>query len=290
MATSVLIPGALNLTPVHPPAQPKGRGKVKVGEQPPAGNAYLSFTGVGFSSGVQRSFQAVAGQKPPTITGGYAKWTPVERPLSRALTIFAGYDPMEMTVDVIFGNWTDGWQTDDASGQAVEAAIGQLEWMGGSNFTNGPSPVVYVFCSLPSGGQSDLIPPEYQSTARTQYPWIITGLQWGQAWRNENMFRVWQEATITLQNYLNIGAPPKAQTSAKGGYFISRAGRDRPILIAGAPSTLSPVETVQALAGRILSDPKNNPCKGSHISLSGKGLRFLIRHGTPVWVPDHQVT
>lgn len=264
---------------------------VTVSEAPPIAAAYLSFTGVGFSTGVQRSFQAIAGAKRPAITGGYAKWTSVDRPLSRALTIFSGYDAVQMQVDIIFGSWANGWQTDDASAQMIERDIGTLEWMAGSNFHAGPSPVVYVFSYAPKGGsQSDLIPPQYQSTSKNQYPWIITGLQWGEAHSNANMTRVWQEATITLENYLNIGAPPKAQTSERGGYFISRAGRDRPILISAAPSAQSPTESHQILAGRICADPKNNPCKGTRISLNGKGLRFLIKHGTPVWVPDHQIT
>ena len=257
----------------------------------PEANAYLSFTGVGFSTGKQRSFQAIAGQTAPTVTGGYAKWKTIPRPLARALTIFEGYDPVQMRVEIIFGAWANGWQIDDTAGQLVESNIAVLEWMGGSNFQTGPSPVVYMWSYSAKGGQqSDLIPPQYQSVGKNQFPWIVTGLQWGTAVRNDSGFRVWQEATITLENYLNLGTPPKAQTSIQGGYFVSRAGRDQPILVAAAPSSNSPMEDHQILAGRICSDPHNNPCKGHpNLRLGGKGLRFQIPHGVPIFVPGHQI-
>ena len=256
----------------------------------PASNVFLSFTGVGFSTGTQRSFEAIAGANPPTITGGYAQWESVKRPLQRSLTIFQGYDPVQMTVDIIFGSWLDGWDTSDTGGQTVENNIAVLEWMGGSNFHVGPSPVVYVWSYSNQGGQSDLIPRQYQSTKKSQYPWIITGLRWGQAWRNTNGYRVWQEATITLENYLNLSPAPAADTSSKGGYFTSRAGRDTPLLIAGAPTVKSPMEDHQILAGRICQASENNPIKGSNVRLNGKGKQFKIRHGLKVYIPGHTIT
>lgn len=256
----------------------------------PASGAYLTFVGVGFSSGRQRQFQALSGSKPPTITGGYAKWKPIPRPLARAMTVFDGYDPTQMTVEVIFGSWANGgWGTSNQAGQTVEANIAVLEWMAGSNFQTGPSPVVYVTCPSPSGGQSDLIPPQYQTRPGSPFPWIITALEWGTAYRNAAGFRIWQQATVTLQNFLNVNATPRADTTAHGAYFVSRAGRDRPLLIASAPSVSSPTADVQILAGRICSDSHNNPCKDRpNLNLNGKGLRFVIPHGVQVWVPSHQ--
>jgi hypothetical protein len=275
------------------PRKPKTRVTVgALSEIAPAANAYLSFTGVGFSTGKQRSFQAIAGATAPTVTGGYAKWKTVPRPLARSLTIFDGYDPVQMTVEIIFGSWANGWQIDDSeSSHPTEDNIAVLEWMAGSNFQVGPSPVVYMWSySAKGGAQSDLIPPQYQSVGKNQYPWIVTGLQWGTAVRNSAGFRVWQEATVTLENYLNIGAPPKATTSANGGYFVSRAGRNQPILIAAAATVKSPMEDHQILAGRICQDPHNNPCKGHpNLRLNGKGLRFQIPDKVPVFVPGHQI-
>lgn len=251
---------------------------------PPVRNVFLSFQGIGFSTGATRSFDVISGQAPPTITGGYAKWTVLSRPLQRGLTFLDGYDPTTMTVSVIFGQWgTQGWQIGDRAAQKVETDIGSLEWMAGSNFVSGPSPVVYVFSHSSQGGDSDLIPPQYRGV-----PWIVTGLEWGTAYRNPSGSRVWQEATVTLQNYLNLGAPPAADTSASGGYFISKPGRDTPLLIAGAPSVNSPTVDHSVLAGRICEDAKNNPCKATSIRLQRKSVYFAIRHGVNVFIPSHQ--
>lgn len=255
-------------------------------------NTFLSFTGVGFSTGTPRRFQALAGANPPTITGGYARWTEVKRPLARSLTIFDGYDPVRMVVDVVFGAWAaPGWDITDAGGQAVEQNIGALEWMAGSNFQSGPSPAVYVYCYAATGGQSDLIPPQYQSRDhKHEFAWVITQLAWGTSHRNTNGRRVWQEATITLEGYLGTAAAPHASREAAGGYFVSRPGKDRPILIAAAATVNSPNEDHQILAGRIAEDPHNNPCHGRpRLSLNGKGLRFRIPHGVHVWIPGHVV-
>lgn len=251
-------------------------------------NIYLSFEGVGFSSGWSRSFDVMVGDNPPSITGGYANWTNIKRPLQRALTVFTGYDPMQMTVEVRFGRWGEqsfNWQTDDTAGQAIEGDIDVLEWMAGSNFHTGPSPVVYVWSHGSQGKDTDLIPPQYAKPSG--YPWVVTGLQWGKAWRNANGYRVWQEATIVLSNYLNLGAPPKPDVNVTGGYFVSKNGADTPILIAGSKSSRSPVADHRVLAGRICGDSKNNPCKSTRINLSGRSLSFKIRHGVPVWVPEH---
>jgi len=247
------------------------------------GNVYLSFQGVGFTTSYRQSFDVLVGDNPPVITGGYANWTPLKRPLQRALTIFTGYDPVQMAVEVRFGRWANGWQTDDMHGQQVEADIGKLEWMAGSNFQQGPSPAVYVWSHSSQGGDTDLVPPQYANV-----PWVITALEWGKAWRNTNGYRVWQEATITLQHYQNLTAAPPPNTNKSGGYFTTTAARNTALLIAGAPSSLSPMVDHRILAGRILSDAKNNPCKSTSIKLSGKSLSYPIRVGVSVWVPSHQ--
>jgi len=254
----------------------------------PVRNVYLTWTGVGFTSGYQWTpFDTICGPNPPTITGGYAKWTPLERPLQRALTIFQGYDPVQMTVDVIFGQWdsTTGWYQDDATGSNIEKKqIAGFEWMAGSNFVSGPSPAVYVYSHSTQGGDTDLIPSQYAGV-----PWVVTDLKWGTAYRNPNGYRIWQEATVTLQNYLNLNAPPKPDLNSNGGYFISKAGRDTALLIAGAPSTNSPIVDHQILAGRILSDARNNPMKGTSIRLARRSVYWKITHGSAVFVPSHQI-
>ena len=260
------------------------------------GNVYLSFQGVGFSSGYRRRFDALVGDNPPNITGGYANWTTYKIPLGRALTVFSHYDPTTMVVEVRFGRWdaNRGWLTSDGQNKPVhrwdgsgntEDDIASLEWMGGSNFHHGPSPAVYVYSHSAGGGDTGLIPEQYRNM-----PWIITGLQWNLAWRNPNGWRTRQDATITLTNYLNLSKPPAPDTTVRGGYFISKAGRDTALLIASAPTSRSPLVDHKILANRIV-DPnlgQNNPCKGTHIRLGRRSIYWPIPHGTPVWVPQHQ--
>lgn len=254
----------------------------------PVRNVYLSIQGVAFTSGYRQGFDVLCGPNPPTVTGGYAKWAELQRPLSDSLTIFQGRGASALSINVIFGQWdsSNGWYQDDGTGASIEKAIGKLEWMAGSNFHFGPSPAVYIYSHSNQGGDTDLVPPQYAGM-----PWIISdGVQWGTAYRNRNGFRIWQEATFTVKNYLNLSAPPKPDLNAAGGYFISRAGRDTALLIAGSPSTNSPTVHHQGLARRILADPKNNPCKGTAIKLARRHVYWQIRHKTAVWVPGHQIT
>jgi len=252
---------------------------------PPTPNIFLSFQGIGFSSGKVRGFDAVCGKNPPTPTGGYGKWNEVPRPLQDALTIYQGRTAAALAIEIIFGSWVGtGWQTTDQAGKLIEDDISTLEWMGGQGFHSGPSPVVYMWSRSSSGGpDTDLIPTDYAGM-----PWIISdGIQWTNAIRNPNGFRVWQEASFTVKNYLNLNTPPKPDTNVQGGYYLAKAGRDTPLLIAGAPDVNSPTVDHSILAGRICEDPKNNPIKQTTIRLNRKGVYFKIKHGVSVWIPGH---
>lgn len=258
---------------------------------PLGGNIYLTFQGIGQSSGVRRGFDVMVGDDPPSITGGYAKWTNIARPLQRALVVFQGYDPMQMDVNVRFGVWDAkrGWLRDDTdpiSGQdvrRVEADIDTLEWMAGGNFDDGPSPVVYVYSHGSQGRDTDLISGKYHGMA-----WIVTNIQWGKSYRNKNGFRTWQEATISLTNYLNLGRTPAPDTNVRGAYFVSKPGADTPLGIAGAWTGRTPTVDWQTLAKNICSDDQNNPCQGTNLNLGRRSISYKIRHGVKVWVPRHQ--
>jgi hypothetical protein len=251
-----------------------------------APNAFLSFQGIGQSSGYRQSFQVLAGQSPPTITGGYATWSNLSRPLQRALTIFTGYEPMSMTCDVIFGRWLNGrgWEQDAAAARLVEADIAKLDWMAGGGFESGPSPYVYVISYSTAGGQSDLVPAKYHGV-----PWIVTGLTWGQAWRNTAASRIYQEATVVLQQYLNLNTPPQPDTSTSGSWFVSSPGNDTALKIAASRASNAPTADYQSLARTILRAAENNPCKGTSIRLERRSISWVIRHGVKVFVPSHTI-
>lgn len=255
----------------------------------PTPNIYITFQGIGFSSGSRRSFSVMVGDTPPTISGGYAKWQTLDRLLQRGLTIFQGYDPVQMTVNVRFGTFLAyaAWDTTDVAGQALEADIDSLDWMAGGRFHYGPSPIVYLWCYQSGqigGAQTGLIPLKYQYPT----PWIITGLEWGNSYRNENGYRIWQDAAITLEGYLNLGQTPTPDSTTTGGYFVTRPGRDTALLIAGSLAVNSPTVEQQTLARDILQVTKNNPCKGTGINLYRRSISWTIPDGTSVWIPNHQ--
>jgi hypothetical protein len=257
---------------------------------PPYKNVYLSWQGTGFTSGYQQNFDVLCGKNPPTIIDGYARWTTDDRYLQRGLTIFEGYNPTRMKCEIIFGAWSSagGWNTSDAAGEALKTDIDALEWMAGGNFQFGPSPVVYVYSHSNQGGDTDLIPSWYAGR-----PWIINGaedgLSWGNAIRNPNGYRIWQEATVTLTNYLNLTKAPPPDNNMSGGYFVTTPARNTALKIAAAPSANSPLTDQQILARRILNAPQNNPCKSTSIKLAGKSINWAIRAGVHVFVPGHQV-
>jgi hypothetical protein len=264
---------------------------------PVLNHRYVSLRGYG--PGTMHQISVMCGDDPPTIKGGYAKWTTVDRPLRTGVTLFQGYDPVTMDVSLRFGTWTKaGWDTglskESTAGSDTEEAIGWLEWMAGAHFNAGASPFVYVNTYANAGGTTNLVPSGYQETVGVgasvsdtkRWPWVITGgITWGKSLRDKNGDRVYQECTFTCMNYLSFSQPP--MTSAAGGYFTVKSGMDDVLLIAGAPS--SHALDVQNLALQIKNDPKNNPIAGSKVKLSTKSTRWKIPAGLKVWVPAHTV-
>jgi hypothetical protein len=289
-------------------------------------NVYLTFQGVSFSSGTSRSFNAMVGPTPPTVTGGYANWMTADRPLQRGLTIFTGYDPAKVSVSIrmfyvnapgkvasggggrarvsestaVTGvkvprpivqdvSNLGGWLTDDTTAQLLEADIDSLEWMAGANFRAGPSPIVYVWSYGNGGGLTDLFPPQYASAAGV--PWVITGLEWGQSYRNPNGYRIWQEATITLEGYVNTNKAPAAVSTSPGSYFVARTGFNTIQSIVSARGVNSPTTDHNILGSRIKIAAHNNPCSNNrNVKLKAYGLRQSIPIGTKVWIPGHTIS
>lgn len=262
---------------------------------PPKRNLYLTFQGKG--RGWQDAFAVLCGDNPPTPTSGFAKWTTVDRPLLRGLTVFTGYDPVTLNVEVRFGVWTSTWEwlVDDASGQQVETDMHKLMTMGGMFQGAGQSPYVYLNSYDSSGRTTPLIPLTMQQTSgvtgklanANTWPWVVTGLQWGEATKNPGGYTVRRDCTVTLLNYQGLSTP---QTSTvRGGYFTSAPGRDTMLLIAEDHNPNGAALRPDLLANQIKTSPRNNPCRGSRVSLERKSVRWVIPHRTRVWVPGHQV-
>jgi hypothetical protein len=245
-----------------------------------------------FDSSNNTWFNVLAGDQPPTITGGYAKWQTIDLPLRRGQTVFQGYDPviMEMSVRFIELDSSGSWLTDEESGKLVEGKIGRLEWMAGESYSSGPPPKVTLSTYDGSGVTNGLIPlwyqtetkvvPGYPGTGRLAGvgnvgPWIITSLVWDKApIRGDHGFRIRQDATVTAQLYTGVGAAKTGLTRPKASVFISRAGADTPLLIARQEPTAFPQQLAQAIVGA----PQNK-------SLHLRSWNQKIKHGAKVRVP-----
>lgn len=264
--------------------------------------SYINLRGYGLDG--KRSCYALCGDDPPTITGGYAKWTVVDRPMMQGVTVFQGYDPVKMTLSLRFGVWDgNGWHVDSATADQVEDQITRLEWMAGIGRSSGMSPIVYANSYGPSGGSTNLIPSGYQATVGISgneketylWPWVISDqIQWGKAWRSQGgdgaggtpVGRIYQECTLVLTNFQGLTTPPKQQSS--GTYYIVQpGGRNTVLLIAEDPSFHA--IAVQQLAHAIRTSHNNNPIQGSRIHLSDHTVRWPIPVGKSVYVPHTTV-
>lgn len=260
--------------------------------------AYLTFQGSAFSRNKSgghnlREVNALCGDDPPMITDGYAKWTVIDRPLRQGVTVPQGFNPAQMKVSIRLGVWDArfdrrGWDTSARAAQAVEDDVRNLHWMAGGNFEAGPSPIVYVdsYQDVGRGTRSHLVPRDYWGVG-----WVINaGIDWGNSLRHSNGSRIYQEATFTLLGYTALGTPPPAHKHTEGGGFFKTTAHARTALaIAAAASGHAPEALLRSLAQTILQSPRNQPCRGSRVSLQRRVITWKMPIGLSVWVPDHHI-
>lgn len=166
-------------------------------------------------------FQVLAGDGPPTITGGYAKWVNVPRPQQTGLTIFQGYDPLTVEVPILFDNVIPSGL--EGYTNTVEPAIVTLEWMAGRPLAFGVSPLVRVTSSDAQGLPCALMPFVAQRQA-----FIISNLAWGtDAIRDRFGNRIRQSAVVTLTAHngapgdIDNAAQRKKALSAQSGKYLN---------------------------------------------------------------------
>lgn len=152
-------------------------------------------------------FECLADTGSFTVTGGYAKTNSIEVPLRKALTVFAGFDPITATLPILLDRFGENLGEVDLS---VEKACEFLEWAAGRGRPlqgehaaaekGSAPPQVELSSNDPSGNPTRLIPFGYQWNANNSKPpqWIITGLTWGDNIRDSKGIRQRQKVTITF--------------------------------------------------------------------------------------------
>lgn len=126
------------------------------------------------------SVTVLAGDGVVTVTGGYGGWETVSRPRNVGLTVWMGYEPLKMSVPILFDSLASG------DGNATEQSIAALERMAGRGSGKGgdtPPPVVKL------SAYGALVPHK-------NIDWHIESIEWGEAVRNSSGNRVRQEATV----------------------------------------------------------------------------------------------
>jgi hypothetical protein len=161
----------------------------------------------------EQVLNVLAGNAPPRIVGGYAKFSTIDRFSRTALTQFAGYDPLTMEVPLSFEAMTGG-----GDGADVESQIRLLERMAGRGaFVGagiGPPPVIRASTTDASGNVVGLIPTSFQWTKATAGPlWRVSGLAWDDgAIRDTRGNRIRAGCTVTLMEHTH--AALVSQTAA----------------------------------------------------------------------------
>jgi hypothetical protein len=152
--------------------------------------------------------EVLAGQTPPRIVEGYAKYDIVDRPSRAGLTHFVGYDPIVMEVPVWF-EWSSLSPGGEPEGDGVEDAIAMLERMGGRGIGSTSAvgrPGRVRVTTERNGSPVPLIPASYQPGRQNPNPpaWVVSGIDWDDApWRNKAGNRIRQFATVTLTQYIS---------------------------------------------------------------------------------------
>lgn len=160
-----------------------------------------------FKSSNGLSVTMLRGDGAPKMVGGGGGWTVEARPKRVALTLWAGRDPYQMDVPVMF----DGWADDDSQENAI-SLLNQMQM--GADFREPPT--VTIVGAVPV------------KNAR----WVITGIDWGDNVIYDGDHRLRQDAVVHLTQYNpedrlkvrnkgQLRANPKPYVVKKGDTFKS---------------------------------------------------------------------
>ena len=169
------------------------------------------------STGEDKSFVVNAGDGAPTVVKGWPKVAIVPRMGRVSLTVREGWDPIEMTVPVLFEAVALTNPRQD-----VEADILILEWMAGRSphpvggETQGEPPYVEIYAVNSAGVQVPLVLLQYQGEPGRSQQWFITDIAFDPgALRVQDAKRVRQAATITLLEIVSTPGVVKKNRAAR---------------------------------------------------------------------------
>jgi hypothetical protein len=160
----------------------------------------------------------------PEVSSGYGGWNEVERPKRTTVTTWRGQPARRMSVSLLLDNFE--------AGRSIEDDIRRLERLALPR-PGGQPPTVKV--SAPGG----VIPPTYEAL-----PWVVDGIDWGDALMNVYGNRTRQEVTLTLLQYVSDDlvrlSPAKKRRSQKNratGKTVKKGAKKKRVASKGTGKT-----------------------------------------------------
>ena len=207
----------------------------------------------GYKGTEKQNFTVLADEPGITVTGGWVKLAKVQRFQRVSVTVPEGYDPIVLSVPILF----DGTIGDQSTnGQKIEKDIKALEWMAGhkehwtpANEPTAEPPYVEVY-SLIGEIQTNLVPTQFQSSSATLpigTEYYITSIIYdANPLRYRGGDRIRQKAVVELtQIVLSVSAEAAALSTnknAKTAYY----------------TTNKSVRTIRKIAGTVLHGKTGN--------------------------------
>lgn len=96
---------------INPPKQQVNPNPAGTGAHHPGDSARITLTILNTGESVTALADLNTGR--PALTGGGAKWNTIDRPLRTGLSVFAGYDPLQIVVPLLIDNFVDGATIED---------------------------------------------------------------------------------------------------------------------------------------------------------------------------------
>lgn len=176
--------------------------------------------------GEKNDFWALANNEAIEAVEGYAVYSRVKRPQRKSITVLEGYEPMTITIPLLFDESTaetraasDRWRGEKGT---IENDIQVLEWMGGRGVKfktpqeggvgtpgEGSSPLVQIRSVTSDNKETLLVPHQYQTST---LHWVVSassgsGIEWDKTpgtgvLRNDEGVRIRQACVVTLTEFV----------------------------------------------------------------------------------------
>lgn len=144
------------------------------------------------------------GEEAPTLTEGFGGWTTIARPRRYSITDFTGLEPLKMSLPMLL----DGWASNDSQ----EPFIRNIERMARIDAGRKSPSIVEVTGAVPYPGVS----------------WVIESLSWGESLWSDGGFRVRQQVTLSLMQYVEdkhlAKLAKRNQRSKSNKVYVVKAG------------------------------------------------------------------